>query len=473
VIPDANLSYNTVREDRSILQDRILATIRGHSMLASGRRIAVAVSGGADSVCLLHVMVDLGLAHHVLHVNHRLRGPESEADAAFVGDLARRLGLPVTVHDAPVPQGSGNLEQTARKLRLAFFQDALAKGLADSVALGHTRSDQAETVLFRFLRGSGTAGLAGIRPVTEDHLIRPLIEIDRQETRDWLRERSIAWREDSSNASPEFDRNRIRHCLLPQLAREWNPAIIDTLARTADWALAEEAYWQHEVLRLSPGCLEIAEAGEAVLLRVEAIRSLPKAAARRLVRRALELAKGDLRSIDFQHIETALQLASGTEAGRTQAPGLDVCRSFDWIRIARPRLPRAYRLAPVMPGTTVVPGTGYGLSLELIEKSETSGVEDSVYNIEMGCLDWNSTSGDLQLRNWQPGDRYWPVGASGEEKITDLFQRARVPLWERVQWPVLEDGSGIIWVRRFGPAARNAARPESGVVLRVQEVTAR
>jgi tRNA(Ile)-lysidine synthase len=479
VIPDANLSYNTVhpparpRENGSTLQDRILATMARYSMLSAGRRVAVAVSGGADSVCLLHLLVDLGLAKRVVHVNHHLRGAESDADAVFVEDLARRLSLPVTVHDAPLPPGSKNLEQTARILRLTVFQSILSSGQNDHVALGHTRSDQAETVLFRFLRGSGTAGLAGIRPASRDGMIRPLIEVDRQDVRDWLRERNIPWREDSTNASPEFARNRIRHGLLPQLAREWNPAIVDTLARTADWADAEEAYWQEELLRVGPGCLETVEADEAVLLRVEGLRCLPRAVARRLVRRAMELAKGDLRSIDFQHVDTVLQLASGPEGGRSQVPGLDICRSFDWIRLAPPRPALPYRIAPVMPGTTPVPGAAYGVSLELIEKSETSATEDSVYNGKMGCLDWKSMSGNLELRNWQPGDRYQPNGSSGEEKITDLFQQARVPLWERAQWPVLEDRSGIIWVRRFGPAAARTARSQSSVVLRVQEVTAR
>jgi tRNA(Ile)-lysidine synthase len=154
-------------------------------------------------------------------------------------------------------------------------------------------------------------------------------------------------------------------------------------------------------------------------------------------------------------------------------PGLDICRSFDWIRFALPRPKLAYRLTPVIPGVNPVPGTNFGLSLELIEKPGTSATEDSVYNSQMGYLDWNSLSGDLQLRNWQPGDRYQPVGASGEEKITNLFQQARVPLWERAQWPVLEDRSGIVWVRRFGPASACAAGSESSVVLRVQEVTAR
>jgi len=442
-------------------------------MLSAGQRVAAAVSGGADSVCLLHALIELGFAPHVLHVNHHLRGAESQADADFVVDLSARLGLPCSVHESPVEPGVDNLEQAARNLRLAVFHEAVSSGAVDRVALGHTRSDQAETVLFRFLRGAGTAGLAGIRPVTSGGLIRPLIEIDRVEARAWLLERGITWREDSSNLSLEFARNRIRQNLLPQLAREWNPAIAETLAQTADWALEEEAYWHERMGELAATHLVAAQA-PAVLMRAEALRLQPLAAARRLVRRAMELSKGDLRGIGFGHIEAVLKLAGGPEGGWARAPGLDICRSFDWIRFAPPAAAESYRLEAPVPGFTPVPGTDIGISLELIENSETFRTGNSVYNNnEVGWLDWNRLSSGLQLRNWRPGDRYQPAGASGEEKVTDLFQRARVPLWERGKWPILMDGPRIVWARRFGPAAVCAAGPESSVVLKVAEVTAR
>jgi tRNA(Ile)-lysidine synthase len=343
----------------------------------------------------------------------------------------------------------------------------IERGEADRVALGHTRSDQAETVLFRFLRGAGTAGLAGIRPVTRDGIIRPLIETDREDVRRYLQARNIAWREDSSNASLDFARNRIRHQLLPQLAREWNPAIAETLAQTADWALAEEDFWETELdlpTRLSDG---------GVLLRVDHLSTLPLAAARRVVRRGIELAKGDLRSVSFPHVEAILALAAGSEGGRTQIPELDVCRSFEWIRLAPAAAATPYRLPVSVPGRLPVPGTGFLLSLELIDKSETFDSGDSVYNSEMGNLDWARLSGNLELRNWLPGDRYQPLGASGEQKIADLFQDARIPSWDRGQWPVLMDGPEIVWALRFGPAVGRAASPGSKKLLAVKEVTAR
>nr|Q01QT2.1 RecName: Full=tRNA(Ile)-lysidine synthase; AltName: Full=tRNA(Ile)-2-lysyl-cytidine synthase; AltName: Full=tRNA(Ile)-lysidine synthetase [Candidatus Solibacter usitatus Ellin6076] len=440
-------------------------------MFASGARVAVGVSGGADSVCLLHALVELGgLKLSVLHVDHGLRGAESRADAEFVGELAARMGLPFCLRE--VTLGPGNVEQEGRRARLRFFHEQLAAGNCDRVALGHTRSDQAETVLFRFLRGSGTAGLAGIRPVTAEGIVRPLIELERAEIEEYLRERQIPWREDATNAGEEFARNRIRHGLLPQLAAEWNPALVETLAHTAEFARAEEAYWAGEIDRLSAESLTAGDG--CVLIRTESLKALSLAVARRLVRRAIQMAKGDLRGVDFGHVERVVELASApTGRGRTQVPGLDVRRSFEWLRLGVPFTRKPYSLKPLVPGTTQIPGTRNGISLELIEKSETSVLPWNVYNTEMGCLDWKRLAGSLELRNWRFGDQYQPMGLTGSEKIKTLFQLQRIPVWERAQWPVLTDGESIVWTRRFGPAAGFAAGPESGVVLKLGEVTIR
>ncbi|MCU1236900.1 MAG: tRNA(Ile)-lysidine synthetase [Candidatus Solibacter sp.] len=439
-------------------------------MFEPGQRVGVAVSGGADSVCLLHALIELGgLRLTVLHVDHRLRGEESRGDAEFVRELAARFGLPFCLREIDLPPG--NLEQEARKARLSFFHEQLAESRADRVALGHTRSDQAETVLFRLLRGSGTAGLSGIRPVTAEGLVRPLIELERGEIERYLRERGISWREDSTNAAGEFARNRIRRELLPQLATEWNPGIVETLAQTAEIAQGEEEYWKDEVDRLAAQHLGAGSGG--VLVKAGVFGELPLAAARRLVRRAIETAKGDLRGVDFRHVERVLEMAAADGPGRLQIPGLDVRRSFEWIRLGIPILRKPYSLIPVVPGITPIPGTGMGISLELIEKSETSALTENVYNIGMGCLDWERLAGSLELRNWRFGDRYQPMGISGTEKIKTLFQLQRIPVWERAEWPVLTDGMSIVWTRGFGPAAAYAAGPESSTRLKVGEVSIR
>jgi tRNA(Ile)-lysidine synthase len=332
--------------------------------------------------------------------------------------------------------------------------------------LGHTLSDQAETVLFRFLRGSGTAGLAGIRPVTSGGIVRPLIAVDRSEVICYLKNRGISWREDSSNQARDFARNRIRHELLPALTRDWNPSLAETLARTAEWAQAEEAWWDREISRIADRVL-VRKVG-FVLSRVSDLADLPLAVARRLVRRAIEGAKGDLRSIGFDHIEAILALLSTTEgSGRLQVPGLDVYRSFDWVRFAPPDLDtlenRNFRIPVAVPGTVEIPGTRSIIHLELMPPSECR------YNRGVGRLDWGRVSGPLELRNWRPGDQYRPAGHDSPVKIKTLFQQSRIPLWERRNWPLITRGEEILWARLFGPAVEYTAGAESESIVCIRE----
>jgi tRNA(Ile)-lysidine synthase len=457
-----------------IVLQRVAQTIERYGMFRPRQRAGVAVSGGADSVCLLEVMRELAarweLRLAVLHLDHGLRGEESREDAEFVRALASGMELPFILERAELGSAAGNLEEAAREARLRFFREQIAAGAVDLVALGHTRSDQAETVLFRFLRGSGTAGLAGIRPVTGDGIVRPLLDVTRAETEAFLRARGIAWREDSTNASARFARNRIRHSLLPQLAREWNPALEETLAKTADWALAEEAYWKEETARLAAGCLR--DEGAAVLAPAEALARLPLAAARRLVRLAIERAKGDLLGIGLDHVDRALEMARAANGhGRVQAPGIGITRSFDWIRFAPPQPPPlAWQEPAAIPGRTRAPGSGIEIQLELLENRGTDRASGCVYNSDEGCVDGHLVSGDLVFRNWRPGDRYRPKGHSNEAKIKALFHQARIPIWERTQWPVLVCGGSVVWTRRFGPAQGVAAGPASTRILEIREV---
>ena len=469
----------------------VAAFLDRDDLLPRSSRIGVAVSGGADSVCLLHVLRELAperdLRLTVLHVNHQLRGAESDADAQFVAELAIGFDLPFLVHLAPIPSGE-NLEQAARDLRLDFFRSSIRDLSLACVATAHTRDDQAETVLFRFLRGSGAAGLAGIRPATSDGLIRPLLDISRNEVEAFLLERHIPWRTDSTNPTRDFARNRIRHDLLPQLERDWNPAIRDTLVRTADWARAEEEYWETETTRAALALFQDTAddnhahhvaTGAAVILSTARLRALPLALARRVTRRAMETVKGDLRSIGFAHVEAVLALTDSTEGhGRIQIPGLDIIRSFQWLRFGKlgdySLADRNYSAPVALPGITDIKPVALSLVTELVEKTETGPVSRDVYNSgsspdDGDRLDWDRLSGNLLLRNWRPGDQYRPQGASQVEKIKTLFQTARIPIWERRHWPVLVDAGEIVWSRRFGPAAQFAANEGSKKIAIVRE----
>ena len=462
---------------------RVAEIITRYSMFQTGQRVAVAVSGGADSVCLLHVLVELrerwNLDLSVLHLDHQLRGEESQTDARFVAELARSLGVPLETHVVDIArfatETGDNLEQAARRERRRIFGDLVRSGKLDRVALGHTRSDQAETVLFRFLRGSGTAGLAGIRPVTSDGFVRPLLAVDRGDVEQYLREREIPWREDSSNASLAFARNRIRHELLPQLQRDWNPALVETLAHTADWAFEEESWWATEIERLAALHLQIKP--PAVYLRAQALEDLPPAAARRLARHAIEGVKGDLLGIDFSHVRQILALAAQHQGdGRLQVPGVDVFRSFEWLRLAPPGLDtlenRYYRYPLAVPGSVALPGAGATIEAEVVETKASTVRADSGYNEGACCLDRDRVSGPLEVRNWRPGDQYQPAGHLGDEKMKILFQRERIPLWERRSWPIITNHDQIVWARRFGPASHAAATPDSRTILRIRELPA-
>ncbi len=461
------------------------AAIARYGMFAPGQNVGVAVSGGADSVCLLDVLGDLAaewaLKLSVLHLNHRLRGEESRADEEFVRALASNRGYPFhcrAVDVAIVAADTGdNLEQAARRMRREYFLEFVRRGELDRVALGHTSSDQAETVLFRFLRGSGTAGLSGIRPVTEDGFVRPLLCVERSEVLEYLQGRGLAWREDSSNQDLRFARNRVRHALLPALTREWNPELPRTLAETAEISLDEELFWSRRIQRLVSRRLK--RAGPALLVRSDWLGSLEPAIARRAVREIVRQAKGDLRQFERKHVELFRDLArSAAGSGRVQLPGLDVFRSFDWIRVA-PRVAavsdsRDWELRLAVPGEITLPFREAVLRLEVMEKDKlastaASGADCRYNSREHGSdLDWGRISGVLCARNWRPGDQYRPVGQSLKIKVKTLFQNARIPLWDRRGWPVITLGDEIVWVAGFGPAAEYAAKPESRSTLIVR-----
>ncbi len=453
--------------------DRIAQFITRHQMFPPWSRVGVAVSGGADSIFLLHALRELAsrwdLQLSVIHVEHGMRGAASLEDAGFVQDLARSFGLPLHLRSANVPAIHDNQEQAARRVRHAFFEELIANGKVDRTATGHTRGDQAETVLYRILRGSGLAGLAGILPVTQEGLVRPLLELDRCEIEAWLGERNITWREDASNQNRDYARNRLRHEILPQLRATFNPRLDEALSNMAMVARDEELYWESTLPHpQAPG-------PSPQTLEVSQLTATPPAVARRLMRQAIEAAKGDLRQIDFAHVERILEMARSKDGhGRVQVPGLDVLRSFEWMRLAtacaNPGTASDYSLPISAPGSVELPGSQARITLQVLEKTEIGQPCVTVVN-ELDWQRFTRTDGvlpSLELRNWRPGDQYRPRGQSKHQKLKFLFQEARIPLWERGDWPIITYNGTIVWTRRFGAAAEFAASPSTRVVLRVE-----
>lgn len=403
--------------------NRVERTISRYNMIASDGPVGVAVSGGADSVFLLHALravVKNPLV--VLHVNHGLRGAESDADEAFVRSL----------HDDVVIErmaaAEGNVEQFCRRARRTFFMETIASGRVACVATGHTATDQAETVLMRLIRGTGPMGLRGVLAVTKEKIVRPLLELERAEIREWLAAHDVAWREDSSNASEHFLRNRVRGQLLP-LLREWQPAIDRTLARTAAIAAMEETYWSDLVSNVSD------------VVDVTALREQHPAHAARTVRAAIAQAMGGLERIEQQHVESVLALARGESgSGSADIPGGRAVRSFRQIKI--------------MPREDVAPEHG-----ELAPPFSVTAGEFAIGGaIEAaGAIDWERIVPPLRLKQWEPGDRFQQMDKPRPRPVREYFQKLRIPSWERPFWPMISDSAGIIWIHGVGVAKRVAA----------------
>jgi tRNA(Ile)-lysidine synthase len=412
------------------------------SLFHPGQRIAVAVSGGADSVALLRCLLEqrqpLGIVLSVVHVHHGIRGEEASSDVAFVADLAARYDLPFRLHRADAPAAAATLHETleeaARNLRYGWFRQLLAAGEADAVATAHTLDDQAETVLHKLLRGAGTEGLSGIHPVVAVNpgsIVRPFLETTRASIEAWLQHLGQPWREDATNQDLAHTRNRIRHQLLP-LLRSFNPQIATQLSRLAAISGDEEAYWQAELDRLLPSLLlpgrptrgggrSSSTHPEEETISVEAARllALHPAVGRRVMRAAARRLGARL---NFDQTEQLIAMAK-PGARKLELPGsIVVERSLREIRISHKGS------QPDAPSVTfTVPG------------------EVQAYGIQLRAE--HAEPGEAILRSWKAGDRVTLRHSRGPKKVAEVLDRLHVLGADRKSWPVVEWQGRIVWMR--------------------------
>ena len=447
------------------LVQKVSAHIRRQELLKAGDRVGAAVSGGADSVALLRLFLELrkelGIVLSVVHFNHKLRGAEADEDERFVAELARQHQLRLHGESGDVAAFASkknlSLEGAARELRYGYFLRLVAEGTVNRIATAHTLDDQAETVLLRLARGAGTRGLAGIYPqlwleqkqssVTgcqsegEATIIRPLLGIRRKELEIYLGNLGQSWREDSSNRDLRHARNRVRHGIMPRLERNLNPSVREALAETAEIARAEEAYWQGEVARVLP---RLTPGGDNARLGRGVLASLPPALQRRVIRAAAESL--GLR-LEFRQVEEIRELGSSeARAAKAALPeGWVMLRKGDELRFEHglPTATTDYEYTVTLPGKVEVLETG--TVLEAVVVHEGTG---SAYNPEH-FLDPASLSGELRVRNWRAGDRFWPAHTKAPKKIKELLQARHVESAERKAWPVVLCGDEIVWVRGF------------------------
>ena len=432
-----------------------------HSFRA-GERVAVAVSGGADSVALLSAMAacraETGVVVSAVHVHHGLRGAEADGDEQFVSTLAKVLDLPLRVERGDVAmlaatRGQG-IEEAARALRYRVFHELLASREVDAVATAHTLDDQAETVLLKLLRGAWTEGLGGIAPVVASagggRIVRPLLEVTRADIVAYLEARGQPWREDTTNLEQTFTRNRVRHTLLPQL-RDFQPRIAEHLSRMAAVARDEEAWWDRELARLMPGVVlpgrPVRGGGRAnstrpdvaeLSMELERLRTMHPALQRRILRAAAEQLGASLSFDQTEALRTLVvaaqpgagrrgrvELGAGVAAERTLRDARELADRQRLVRMNGALETQLPELVVPVPG--VLEAGEYGLRV-----------------LAGGSLPSGST---LLLRTPQAGDRLRLPHRGGVKTVKEVLERRGLSAAERSVCPVLASGSSILWIR--------------------------
>lgn len=520
------------------IESKAINFIQRHNLASPGEIVVVGVSGGADSVCLLHILAKwrkgLGIDLHIAHLNHQLRGIESEADAKYVSDLAGSLGIPVTIdkQDVAAYRLGRNLsvEEAARELRYAFFARVAGEVGANRIAIGHTRDDQVETILMHILRGTGVNGLCGLAPcsplVYNAHgrardleaksptpltprviaspdssgrsnllIIRPLLDITREETGSYCQEYQLGPRIDSSNVSLSFFRNRIRLQLLPQL-RQYNPSIDKALLRLAEIAKESSEFLEQQASGLWD---EVArQENNAIYLDRRQITSLPIALQRQLLRTAVSRLAGDTRDIEAAHIEAARSLLDKSVGKRTSLPHGIICQGgYDEIVIAGPdvigtwqsQLPSCpfpplsgeFRLE--VPGETIV--SEWKVIASIIRgredegryipfvscHSKRSGVspgdQSRLSQVFSADFDLHETGTELFVRQRRPGDRFKPLGMDMPKRLQEFMVDAKIPRSWRGHIPIVCSPQQIIWVAGWRIDDRVKVNEASKEILRL------
>jgi tRNA(Ile)-lysidine synthase len=431
-------------------------------------RVVMGVSGGADSTALLYILSDLnreldwGLALHAAHLDHGLRGGESDADATFVHAAADALSIPCTVERRDVAalsaaEGVG-IEEIARRERYAFFERVCLQVGAKIVAVGHHADDNAETILHRILRGTGLRGLSGIprvralAPRSDIKLIRPLLHLTRAELRRYLVDSGVAFREDSSNMSTEPMRNRLRHSILPRIESEVNPQAREALLRLGSQAVWLEEFL-HETVDRTFDTLVISRTDQELVLNAEALARKSRIFQTELVRRAYTSFGLGEQDLGFTHLVAAMELIEDQTSGRqTILPGgMTVEKRYGQLILSlpsdEPREEIAEAIAVHLPGKTVLPMRG--LELECTEEEVDPATIPSLRaSADRGnqVVDRSAVHPPILIRTRRPGDRFTPLGAPGSKKISDFLADLHVDPRDRQRVALLCDQLGPFWV---------------------------
>ena len=442
--------------------DSVRRTIRTYGLLPRGTRVAVALSGGADSVALLHALREIaeGEGFYVVgaaHLNHQLRGADADADEECCRSLAARLDVQIDMERADIArlarESACSIEHAAHIARHAFFHRAAARLGATAVAVAHTRDDQAETFLLRLLRGAGPRGLSGMHP-RSGIVVRPLIETSRSDVRECLHVAGIAFREDASNDDLSIPRNRIRHELLPLLDARFSPGIVNILDREAAIA-REDAEYLEEAARGAAARL-VSRTARGVEIDAEALISEPLALARRVIRHAQQMAAGADHFIGFDAGEAVRRFVVSKSTGQLDLPGHRVNRRGTAVVLTPSRgrekpAPAADFLYQLdVPGEVAVPEAACAISAASLTVPAGRLARETWHlagRSDEAVIEARRLVGPLAVRNRRPGDAFRPLGLDGRKTLQNFFVDAKIERFEREITPVIVDSAGqIVWI---------------------------
>ena len=462
-------------------EQKVLRFIQEQHLVSRKQKLVVAVSGGPDSVCLLHILHklrrELGITLHVAHLDHQLRGTESEADARYVADLARQLDLPSTVESRDVQsyQCRQRLspEEAAREVRYTFLAQVADAIGTNRVAVGHTVDDHIETILMHLIRGTGTRGLRGLQPKSQwQHLvssltvIRPLLPVSRQETEDYCQQYRLMPRIDTSNLSLSPLRNRIRQQLVP-LLQSYNPRAGEALLRAARIVSDDLSFLDEVVDRLWSKVVR--EQENTIILDKESFLELPSALKRHLLRTGIEKLQGNLIDIETRHIEE-IMAAINKPAGKKISLPEGLIFSIEYDKYLLGTDPAALSPFPVLESefTLKIPGqtqlSGWCVEAKITDK-KGGGLSNNLLSAD---LDLDKVGRKLTVRARQPGDRFQPLGMSQSKKLNEFMIDSKIPHSWRRRIPVVCSPEHILWVVGYRIDERAKVAENTNQVLRLE-----
>lgn len=456
---------------RKMVFPKVKKIIERYNMFSPGDRVLVGVSGGPDSVCLLHILnrcrKDMALSLHVVHINHGIRKRESKREEKFVSHLAGRMGLPITVKSLDVPSYARRkkltVEEAARDMRYSAFEQLAGKLNAKKIALGHTASDQVETVLMHLLRGSGPQGLSGIPPVRKlgsTAVVRPLIEVNREEILNYLKKNKLTFCLDSSNRKTEYFRNRIRLKLLPLLRKNYNENIDGALLRLSEILKEENAYWERVVERVL-GKVVSWEA-EKILIDFKRFLRYNVIVQRRVLYRLF----GGI--VSLSQIEAIRSLAQKSSQGKRVYLGkrFSVRKEGDFLIFSSSpeRRFKKFNYPLRVPGKNEIEGLDLTLNTRIVDFRPVSDKGANTAYFDVDKINFKK----LLLRNRREGDRFRPFGLRGTKKLSDFFIDRKIPRRLRDRVPLLVEGEDILWVVGIRRADKARITEDTKKILEVR-----